>query len=116
MSVAPSLQSPHAAPAMSAATFQRALVIGASSGMGAELVRQLVGGGARVAAIARRSALLDELRAELDRAGAGAGARLFVHAHDVRDYAAVPALFERIVKELGGLDLVIYAAGVMPKI
>jgi short-subunit dehydrogenase len=100
---------------MSSATFQRALVIGASSGMGAELVRQLVKSGARVAAVARRAALLETLQSELERNGGGER-RLFVHAHDVHDYAEVPALFERIVKELGGLDLVIYAAGVMPKI
>jgi len=41
---------------------------------------------------------------------------LFVHAHDVHDVAAVPALFETIVRELGGLDLLIYTAGIMPPV
>jgi NAD(P)-dependent dehydrogenase (short-subunit alcohol dehydrogenase family) len=37
-------------------------------------------------------------------------------AHDVLDTQAVPALFERLVRELGGLDLFVFAAGVMPKV
>jgi NAD(P)-dependent dehydrogenase (short-subunit alcohol dehydrogenase family) len=36
--------------------------------------------------------------------------------HDVARFDEVPELFDRIVEELGGLDLLVYAAGVMPKI
>jgi NAD(P)-dependent dehydrogenase (short-subunit alcohol dehydrogenase family) len=38
------------------------------------------------------------------------------HVHDVQRADLVPELFERIVRELGGLDLVVYAAGIMPKV
>jgi len=93
---------------------RRALVVGASSGMGAALVRQLASEGYRVAAIARRSDMLAELRAACAEDCARYGTEVFVHTHDVVDTAEVPGLFERIVRDLGGLDLVIYAAGIMP--
>lgn len=38
------------------------------------------------------------------------------HVHDVQRPDQVPELFERIVRELGGLDLLVYAAGIMPKV
>ena len=90
----------------------RALVVGASSGIGAALVRRLAADGWRVAALARREG---ELR-ELAGGCAGLPGSVHVHAHDVTDTGAVPALFERLVRELGGLDLAIYAAGIMPAV
>ena len=92
----------------------RAIVVGASSGIGAALVRALVRQGTKVAACARRSAELERLRAACE--AEGASGKVLVRAHDVHDVAAVPALFEALVRELGGLDLLIYAAGVMPEI
>lgn len=82
--------------------------------MGAALVRQLASEGYRVAAIARRADKLEELRAECADDCARFGTEVFVHAHDVAETDEVNSLFESIVRELGGLDLVIYAAGVMP--
>lgn len=38
------------------------------------------------------------------------------YAHDVTDIEEVPALFQQICRDLGGLDLIIYASGVMPRI
>lgn len=93
-----------------------ALVVGASSGMGAALVKRLVGEGYAVCAIARRADLLEALAAEIAPSARSSGGRLVVHAHDVTRAEEVPQLFERIVRELGGLELVIYAAGIMPKI
>ena len=93
-----------------------ALVVGASSGMGASLVKRLVAEGYAVAAVARRVEALAALQKEAGAIGARSGGRLVVHAHDVVRADEVPELFERIVRELGGLELVIYAAGVMPKI
>ncbi len=37
-----------------------------------------------------------------------------VYAHDVTNYAEIPALFQQITHDLGGLDLIIYSSGVMP--
>lgn len=89
-----------------------ALVIGASSGMGAALVQQLARAGWHVAALARRTERLESLAAEL----ADASGEVVVRAHDVTDTAAVPALFEDVALAVGGLDLVIYAAGIMPSV
>jgi NADP-dependent 3-hydroxy acid dehydrogenase YdfG len=88
----------------------RAIVVGASSGIGAALVRQLVREGWAVAALARRADKLEELARSL------ASSRLIVRAHDVKDFDRVPVLFEELVRELGGLDLLVYAAAVMPKV
>ncbi len=90
----------------------KALVIGASSGMGAALVRQLVHEGYAVGAVARRGEALGALAEELD-----GGTGCLVHrAHDVTDAAAAPGVFDELVSELGGLDLFVYAAGVMPDV
>jgi short-subunit dehydrogenase len=91
---------------------RRALVVGASSGIGAALVRQLARDGYRVGALARRADLLEALAADC----ADAPGSVSVRAHDVRATDEVPELFEELVRELGGLDLFIYAAGVMPAV
>ena len=86
---------------------RRAIVVGASSGIGAALVRRLAQEGWKVAALARRGSELEALAREC-------GA--LVRTHDVKDFDAVPELFEALVKELGGLELLVYAAAVMPRI
>ena len=75
-------------------------------------MRQLARGGCKVALVARR---VDELTriAESLNAERGAGTAL-TYPHDVREAECVPALFQKIAHDLGGLDLVIYASGVMP--
>jgi decaprenylphospho-beta-D-erythro-pentofuranosid-2-ulose 2-reductase len=87
--------------------FKHALVIGASSGIGAELVRQLAKSGSKVAVVARRKDRLEELAKEF-------GDAVVVFEHDVTHYSEVPQLFQEITLKLGGLDLVIYCAGSMP--
>ncbi len=89
---------------------RRAVVVGASSGIGAAVAKRLARAGYMVALVARRGDQLAELAAEIgdDRA--------FVYEHDVTNYAEVPALFDRIVDDLHGLDTIVYAAGVMPDV
>ncbi len=92
--------------------WKRALVIGASSGIGEELARQLARGGCKVALAARRT---DELARIAESINAERGAEVaLTFPHDVRETECVPALFQKIAHDLGGLDLVIYASGVMP--
>jgi len=88
----------------------RAIIIGASSGMGAALARKLARDGYSLALVARRKSLLSSLRAEIDQAAGTNRALAFVH--DVRQHDEVPDLLRSIVAQLGGLDLVIYASGV----
>lgn len=86
---------------------QRAIIVGASSGMGEALARQLAARGALVALVARRETELSQVAGEI-------GQRFYVH--DVSCASEVPALFQRICRDLGGLDLLIYTAGVMPRV
>lgn len=100
-----------------ASTFQRALIVGASSGMGAEIARQLAARGCRVALVARREAELNALAAQIHGDAAAADEpRVRAYVHDVHCCAEVPALFQNICREMGGMDAIFYAAGVMPRI
>jgi decaprenylphospho-beta-D-erythro-pentofuranosid-2-ulose 2-reductase len=90
-----------------AVRFQRAVVVGASSGIGEALARRLAAEGARVALVARRREELLRVQSEIQKAGGKAD----LYVHDVIEMQAAPALFERIRAELGGIDLLIYAAG-----
>jgi len=93
--------------------FKKALVVGASTGLGAALVAELVSRGVRVAAVSRNRKHLEELRLRTDPQGLGS---VLCHVHDVQHTEEAAPLFERIVEELGGLDLIIYNAGIMPRI
>lgn len=93
--------------------FNKALVIGASSGMGEATALALARSGAAVAVVARRGEQLAAVEDALRQAGAPAA---FSYAHDVTAYDEAPELFERVLRDLGGLDLVVYAAGVMPEV
>ncbi|MCC7435341.1 MAG: SDR family NAD(P)-dependent oxidoreductase [Methanoregulaceae archaeon] len=88
---------------------RKVIVVGASSGMGRELVRQLAARGDRVAAVARREDKLAELAAEHPQ-------QILPFPHDVTQPESVPELFAEICRQLGGLDVIIYAAGVMPEV
>ncbi|MCA9979832.1 MAG: SDR family NAD(P)-dependent oxidoreductase [Anaerolineales bacterium] len=100
----------------------RAIVIGASSGLGAALTQELARRGYVVAALARRFDELAVLCEQINdtavshkKNGAPHGRAIPV-AHDATDYEAIPALFHDLVQEMGGLDLIIYNAGVMPPV
>lgn len=69
-----------------------------------ELVKLLSASGCKVAGVARRAERLEDL------------ANVLAFKHDVTKYDEVPGLFQEITKELGGLDLIVYAAGVMPAV
>jgi NAD(P)-dependent dehydrogenase (short-subunit alcohol dehydrogenase family) len=95
---------------------RRAIVVGASSGIGAAIVRQLVHEGYRVAALARRGERLRGLSEECTPLARSSGGSISVHVHDVRETKEVPALFERAARELEGLHLLVYAAAIMPAV
>lgn len=93
--------------------WERALIIGASSGIGEALARRLAREGCRVALVARRA---EELRRIVDEINQSAGTPMArSYAQDVRAYECVPALFQEIARDMGGLDAVVYCAGVMPR-
>lgn len=99
---------------MSNFSWKCAIIVGASSGIGKALAVQLAASGCRVALVARRQT---ELRALADRLNAADQTALAtIYVHDVHNIDAVPALFAQITQDLGGLDLIIYAAGIMPRV
>ncbi len=88
---------------------RRAIVIGASDGIGAALARRLAREGYLLALLARRADRLDSLCREINQSSGEARARGY--PHDVAEYEKVPPLLRRIVADLGGLDLVVFVAG-----
>jgi short-subunit dehydrogenase len=93
----------------------RAIVIGASSGIGAALVRELARQGYTVAAVARREAKLAEL-CRATNTTTPEGAQVLAYTHNVTEYDEIPGLFQTIVHDLGGLDVIAYVAGIQPAV
>ncbi|MBI4081249.1 MAG: SDR family NAD(P)-dependent oxidoreductase [Candidatus Lambdaproteobacteria bacterium] len=85
-----------------------ALVTGASSGIGRATALALGGAGLRVALAARTGSRLAEVRREIE---AGRGAALDVPT-DLRDEAAIVALFRAVRARWGGVDVLINSAGI----
>ena len=85
------------------------LITGASSGLGAEMARQLAASGHHLALTARRVDRLEALREEI--LAAHPDLEVVVHALDVNDHDAVFEVFRAAVADLGGLDRVIVNAG-----
>jgi short-subunit dehydrogenase len=86
----------------------RAVVTGGSSGVGRALALELVRRGARVLATARRGDRLEALAADAARL---ASAPLVTRVGDVTDPAFRRALVAETVSTLGGIDLLVAAAG-----
>ena len=88
---------------------RKALITGASSGIGEATAEAMVAEGATVALGARRKDRLDELAARLSESG---GTAVAIEA-DISDEAQAKNLVETAHAELGGLDCLVNNAGVM---
>ncbi|MFN8036154.1 MAG: SDR family NAD(P)-dependent oxidoreductase [Acidimicrobiia bacterium] len=87
---------------------QIAVVTGASSGIGRRLAVDLVDRGAVVVGLARRAALLDTLRAELQPTSPASDTQVC----DVADTTAFGALLGELEDRFGRIDILINDAGV----
>lgn len=85
---------------------RKALVVGASAGIGRAIAAELVSAGASVALAARR---LDVLREAVNEAGGGVAI-----AGDVCDAGDCARIVDDSAAALGGLDLLVFAVGVAP--
>lgn len=86
----------------------RALVTGASSGLGVQFAEALAIAGADLALVARRQQRLEEVAESL-----GAyGRRIVVVPGDLSDFDGVPGLFDRCEEALGPPDILINNAGI----
>ncbi|GAX58362.1 SDR family NAD(P)-dependent oxidoreductase [Streptomyces olivochromogenes] len=86
-----------------------ALVTGASSGIGAATARRLAEDGASVALVARRKGRLEDVAAEIEKAG---GTALVVDA-DITDRTQAEAAVQQTVEHFGRLDTLVNNAGLM---
>lgn len=84
-----------------------ALITGASSGIGAEMARQLAPHARRLVLVARRRERLDVLKGELARSGL----EIACHAADLADGASVEKLLAEIAADGGRIDFLINNAG-----
>ncbi|HEV2693701.1 MAG TPA: SDR family NAD(P)-dependent oxidoreductase [Verrucomicrobiae bacterium] len=83
---------------------KKAIVIGATSGIGRALVKVLVENGFTVGATGRRGNLLAELQAEYP-------GKIFISTFDVTEVSTVAEKLAALVRELGGLDLLVMSSG-----
>jgi NAD(P)-dependent dehydrogenase (short-subunit alcohol dehydrogenase family) len=90
---------------MAPLTGTRALITGATSGLGLAMARALAGAGAQVAVISRERARAEAAAADLG--GTAIGIEL-----DVRDAASVARAVDEVYGAFGGLDLLVNNAGI----
>jgi short-subunit dehydrogenase len=89
---------------------RKAILVGASSGIGAALAHQLADQGYSLALLARRTDMLMALCDEINQKAGKTLARAY--PHDVSEYDSVPTLLQSILADLGGLDVFIYNSGI----
>ena len=86
---------------------RKAVVTGASSGLGAAMARVLVSAGADVLIVARRAERLETLAADLQ----DCEGTIHIHAADLSDASAMAPLAEKSQEQLGGCDILVANAG-----
>ena len=85
--------------------YKKAIVIGASSGIGRAVSRILVSQNYRVGITGRRENLLKELQQENP-------AQYVYRVFDIRDMSKTSKNLNEIIRELGGLDLLVMSSGI----
>jgi NAD(P)-dependent dehydrogenase (short-subunit alcohol dehydrogenase family) len=99
---------------LAVATWKTAIVVGASSGIGEAVARRLASDGCRVALVARRE---NELKAVVESIeNVTADGRAIFRVHDVADGEAATGVWDSVERELGPVDLLVFAAGIMPAV
>lgn len=83
---------------------KKAIIVGATSGIGKGLARLLVDNGFKVGITGRRTELLENLRSENTSS-------YFIKTFDVKDTKVALDKLEELTSELGGLDLLILSSG-----
>jgi len=91
-----------------------AVVVGAGSGIGRALARELVGQGAAVAAVDLHGEHAEAAAAEIEQQGISGAGQVVGLGADIIDRAAVRRAVAEVVLAYGGLDHVVVTAGYYP--
>ena len=89
-----------------------AVVVGGTSGIGRAIAIGLAEAGADVVATGRRRDMVDAAAAEIT----GRGRRTLAMCADVGDLASMDALRDACLRDLGGVDIMVAAAGVTKRV
>jgi len=84
-----------------------AIIVGASSGIGAALARRLAAAGYDVGLTARRRKRLETLGSELPTTS-------YIARMDVREHDEARDVFSELAETMGGVDIVVLSAGIAP--
>jgi short-subunit dehydrogenase len=90
---------------------RRAIIIGSTKGLGAALAHRLAREGYSLALAGRSVDLLDQVCTKINQASGEVRAQAYLH--DVKEYDQVPELLQKMITDLGGLDLFVYNSGVL---
>jgi NAD(P)-dependent dehydrogenase (short-subunit alcohol dehydrogenase family) len=91
---------------------QCAVVVGGTSGLGREIALGLTRAGADVVASSRRREQIEEVAAAIEEAGR----RTLRQSSDVGRRETLEALHASVVREFGGVDILVNAAGVTARV
>jgi short-subunit dehydrogenase len=92
----------------------RAVVVGASSGIGEAMAHKLAQEGYKIALLARRREALDDICKDINQQFGKT--TTVAYQHDVTRYDEVPALFQQVLRDLKHIDVFVYVAGMMHKV
>lgn len=81
------------------------IITGATSGIGKELAIQYAAKGDKVGLIGRRTERLEELKEEI-------GELAYIKTLDVTDHEQAEVVYQELIDEMGGMDMMILNAGV----
>ncbi|MCB1191926.1 MAG: SDR family NAD(P)-dependent oxidoreductase [Leptospiraceae bacterium] len=87
---------------------KKVIVVGASSGLGLEIAKELLQTGYTVTLVARREDELKKVANEFQNA--------HIIRHDVTNFDEIDKLFQKSVDTMGGLDEIYYTAGILEKV
>ena len=83
---------------------KKAIIIGASSGIGRQLSKVLSENDYIVGLVGRRTELLRELQSELSTDS-------FISSFDISDIDEAKGLLETLIQQMSGVDLIVISAG-----
>jgi len=84
---------------------KKAIVIGASSGIGRALAKELGANGYEVGLAARRTALLEEPQKEIP-------SKTYVKKIDISETVSAQKLLKELINEMGGADIIVINSGI----